>query len=604
MTKHYWISHKKVSVDLVEDAPFALERQLDDQRFSILKNRNPQLDVPTKADKLRSQLLNMKQGATRDIAMKAKVLNKIIREESGQHTYTLVPPPVKDHIEGSAKAEIDPFTHPMFRPYAVESKQKPTIVSFGHRPSSASRVFNPATMKFRLRHGSVAKQEKPSHASGFGIPIAVLSKVLQAPHLARPGEDNVFSDDNSDSGEEHRRGTLSGTTSDPNNLFPSEDEMSSLFELGFGRSTSTSAPSLSTIPQKGRHHSTAGGGYSHSAGSSPTKAISATVKSSPSVHSIHYGESSSAVNSPNMKKSTTRSPTKSAAAAAAVDRPEWNEFCTSVHLKACGKYALRSNVMTGKDDLSISDRLTRFQNRSVAQAQQNPWCADKQINDKLVTSTGKPIRTKVPEPIFDDEGVPVDRTKPRIVRLQKAFGKDEQHRAEKHRTNAFSQIAHSIPDVNYNPLTALQLMKSPEGARRFMRAADTGSPEAYITHDVGRKHDAEREFVHALQEARRGNKRALFDYYMSKGSDDDGSSSTGTGSVVGTVTGVAGTDVAGLFSSPRPDFPAHYSPMSDDGGDSHDGAGAGADYLYAYDLSATSVVDALNDQSFGDDGDG
>ena len=42
-------------------------------------------------------------------------------------------------------------------------------------------------MKVRLRHGSVAKQEKPSHATGYGLPPTILNKVLRAPDLPRPG---------------------------------------------------------------------------------------------------------------------------------------------------------------------------------------------------------------------------------------------------------------------------------------------------------------------------------------------------------------------------------------------------------------------------------
>ena len=141
-TKHYWTSHKKESVNL-SDSPFALERQFEDQRFSIRLNRNPQLFSPTKADKLRSQLLLTTSSQSRDIAIKAKVLNKIVREVSEQHTYTLVPPPSTHSDPTQEQDEIDPMTHPAFRAYALEAKQKPVIRSFGHRPGSASRTFNP-----------------------------------------------------------------------------------------------------------------------------------------------------------------------------------------------------------------------------------------------------------------------------------------------------------------------------------------------------------------------------------------------------------------------------------------------------------------------------
>jgi hypothetical protein len=78
--------------------------------------------------------------------MKAKVINKIVREESGMHTYTLVPPLPGDDSRSHERETID-VSHPTFRPYAMESSLKPVMSSFGHRPKSASRTFNPATMK-------------------------------------------------------------------------------------------------------------------------------------------------------------------------------------------------------------------------------------------------------------------------------------------------------------------------------------------------------------------------------------------------------------------------------------------------------------------------
>jgi hypothetical protein len=61
MTKHHWVKHKKESVDFADDAPFVLDRQLEDQRFQIRKNRNPQLDVLTKAEKTKSELALIKK---------------------------------------------------------------------------------------------------------------------------------------------------------------------------------------------------------------------------------------------------------------------------------------------------------------------------------------------------------------------------------------------------------------------------------------------------------------------------------------------------------------------------------------------------------------
>jgi hypothetical protein len=185
MRKGHWAKNKKgPSVNLVDDGSFLIDRQLADQRLLMQKNRNPQLDIPTNADKTRSQLIIQKKGASNTTSIKTKVLNKIVREGSGVRTYTLFNPETdqKNHQKTSEIIDID--THPAFRPYASESQLKPVMASFGHRPKSASRTFNPATMKVRLRHNEVIKMNKlQKNKTGFGLPVVILSKILNAPPL-------------------------------------------------------------------------------------------------------------------------------------------------------------------------------------------------------------------------------------------------------------------------------------------------------------------------------------------------------------------------------------------------------------------------------------
>jgi hypothetical protein len=49
------------SVNLNNDGSFLIDRQLEDQRCLMTKNNNPQLDVPTNADKTRSQMIMRKK---------------------------------------------------------------------------------------------------------------------------------------------------------------------------------------------------------------------------------------------------------------------------------------------------------------------------------------------------------------------------------------------------------------------------------------------------------------------------------------------------------------------------------------------------------------
>jgi hypothetical protein len=143
----------------------------------------------------------------------------------GVNSYALVPPPKQASTAGDgtslsahttkAPQEIDPDTHPRLKVYAKEARLKPIICSFGHRPSSASRTFHPATMRLKLKHGEIIKTHTQSSSSsaaaadgtkqqthtnahsqgntnntskhaaktGFGLSVNVLSKLLYAPKL-------------------------------------------------------------------------------------------------------------------------------------------------------------------------------------------------------------------------------------------------------------------------------------------------------------------------------------------------------------------------------------------------------------------------------------
>ena len=148
----------------------------------IERNKNPRLHEPTKVDKVRSEIIIAPIGVSRDVAVKAKVLNKIVREASGIHNYAIVPPPRVGKLKKNDEI-LEPETNPKVRAYAKEAKMKPVICSFGHRPSSASRTFHPATMKFRLKHGEIVSVGNNSSKTGFGLPVTILKQVLYAPKI-------------------------------------------------------------------------------------------------------------------------------------------------------------------------------------------------------------------------------------------------------------------------------------------------------------------------------------------------------------------------------------------------------------------------------------
>jgi hypothetical protein len=192
--KNHWRRNKKATVDLME-MPVAIDRQLEDQRIQSEFNRNPRANIPTKVDKVRSEQIIAKKGSSRDVGIKANVVNKFVREASGIHTYTLVPPPRR---KGEViPIDADPETNPFVKTYAKETKKKPVIVSFGHRPSSASRTFNPGTMKIRMKHNEFAKAPKEGKFE-FGLSVGILGKLLNAPKIDAPGAHNGNSSNNDD----------------------------------------------------------------------------------------------------------------------------------------------------------------------------------------------------------------------------------------------------------------------------------------------------------------------------------------------------------------------------------------------------------------------
>jgi hypothetical protein len=270
MPSHYWLRNKKQSVHYIHDTPFATERQLEDQRLLMQKNRNPQYLVPTKVDKVRSQVIASTLGASRPEAVKANVLNKIVREASGIHNYTIVAP-VRTTTTKKTYEKLEPETNPRVRPYAKEAKMKPILCSFGHRPRSASRTFHPATMRFRLKHSEIAHGGDNVYKTGFGLPVSVLAQVLKAPRIYH-GDASLFGtgdsasledQDSLDAGEEHE--SMDAAENDNaealKDLFFTEAEQKKMFQpLNKDRKLSQGTNNASNPS----HASNTGAAYTHS----------------------------------------------------------------------------------------------------------------------------------------------------------------------------------------------------------------------------------------------------------------------------------------------------------------------------------------------------
>lgn len=80
-----------------------------------------------------------------------------------------------------------------YKPYFHDSNIHPTLMSFGHRPGSASRTFHPASMKIKLKHNEIIKIPSKNGKMGFGLPSTVLAKLLYAPKLRNLNDINTNS---------------------------------------------------------------------------------------------------------------------------------------------------------------------------------------------------------------------------------------------------------------------------------------------------------------------------------------------------------------------------------------------------------------------------
>jgi len=244
---NHWRRNRKTTVDLLE-LPVAVDRQLEDQRMQQDFNRNPRLHIPTKVDKVRSEQIIAKKGSSRDVGLKANVVNKFVREASGIHTYALIPPP---RLKGETiPMDADPETNPFVKTYAKETKKKPHMVSFGHRPSSASRTFNPGTMKIRMKHNELARAPAEGKFE-FGLSVGILGKLLKAPHIEAPDAHSAVDPDDYGSlgGDTHSEVKSAGSNynqsahnvNDIHGLF-TDPPMSPGSSPGGHRSQSNSAP--------------------------------------------------------------------------------------------------------------------------------------------------------------------------------------------------------------------------------------------------------------------------------------------------------------------------------------------------------------------------
>ena len=474
---------KLPTVDLY-DNPFAQDRQLEDQSRMITNNNNPRFFENTKVDKVRSQLVKAK-APSRAIAIKAKVLNKIVREASGIHNYAMVPPPIQ--VTGpDLEVDDDPDSNTYVHAYAKESKQRPIICSFGHRPKSASRTFNPATMKTRLRHGEVVKVSSPNK-SGFGLPLTVLKRVMKAPRLKYPNE---FDDDEPlktlDAESSFRTQYDNTQNPDVYNLFGAPEGFEGSVTGGgiFINSNnqninqnhnssniiSNHNNSSSNFKNRSDRDVSSGGGVGVGVGMDNGSVVGGKFKSDASWADASQNEIIGDVGdisqvTMNAKKSKKKKALRDILPPIwpmkcdIEQRPSWNTNHHQNDTHISEVFKLKASGLNEVEAMTLKERLTRFIERAGPGAEtKSMFCVEKQITDLDVLhgiikapEKSKPIKGQV---LYYD---PLNGNLQAVIKLhEQEVEKKKEYWEKKAKKDAWK----TVPIVDYDPQKALEKMKA------------------------------------------------------------------------------------------------------------------------------------------------
>jgi predicted kinase len=483
------------------ELPIAVERQWEDLQIQREFNRNPRVHAPTKVDKVRSEMIINKNGAARDVDIKAKVVNKIVREASGVHQYAIVPPPRRG--KKTIPLDPDPETNPLVKLYAKETKKKPVIVSYGHRPSSASRTFNPGTMKIHMRHDEAVSAPQ-NNTFNFGLPAGILQKILKAPSI----KGNPFGENEQENVEpknavylEETKRKHSGAKSEARVRDVREQNM---FSNGVDASTTDSMNSGGTLPP-----------------------LSSTLMYSQLRNELgksHFGEQ--------LEKNK---------------RVPWDTAHNVISplMRKKEIYALKANHMNDSM-LTLKEKLTRYHKKTTADTM-SPFCPEKQLNDVIVARNQRiPDRLKSSSAYRD----PLN-TQLHLVKIRR---KEDMARYQRvRRAKEFQSSITEIPKVAYHPHSLNTQLRSGQttmnditkianqapqywyhgdfydmnhheddasvGSQKSEQASVLTTLSPLVKFDEAGNPLPEGELYSAMKDAKlRGNERALFDLFFK--SDD------------------------------------------------------------------------------------
>lgn len=189
-------------------------------------------------------------------------------------------PPPKRKGDPEIPEVYDADTHPLTKPYRDAAKMNPSVCSFGHRPSSASRTFHPSTMAVRLKKGQIVKPGE-NGKSGFGLTPANLAKVIKAPKYVSL-EDSLELDKTKNIGSAFGSTTMAD---DPFGLFtaPPADPDASFATASEGDVLKSHTTEGMGSGERGRGHTNAS---TYSAGGGGDGAMSMTSRSQGTVNNL------------------------------------------------------------------------------------------------------------------------------------------------------------------------------------------------------------------------------------------------------------------------------------------------------------------------------
>lgn len=159
--------------------------------------------------------------------------------------------------------------------------------------------------------------------------------------------------------------------------------------------------------------------------------------------------------------------------------------------------------------------LFRYAVISVSEQTPTPFCTDRQKNDILERS-GKKIKMKSNTLLPCEDEPYVDLFKERIKYLQVDRKEKVKLNIKKYNEKLFIDDMNSIPIVNYNPNTALQLLRSSDGNKLYNNAINNYDEKLidFNTLNINQKHSVEQEYINALHSTKNGNRRALYEHFI------------------------------------------------------------------------------------------